>query len=183
MPKLKTHHWAGLTASMKNFFGVVPGAVYGWPKNILHVHGIDSSILDLNATIRPHFAIVDAVTAMEGDGPIMGRARHVGCVAMGSDLVAVDSTVARMIGLDPRKLRYLDEAGRFLGQGDRAPHRAAGRTARASSGRRSTSWTTSSPLVSTPPDGHPAPIGAVVRVATVVERSILQHTMVLFRTR
>ncbi len=118
MPKLKTHHWAGLTASMKNFFGVVPGAVYGWPKNILHMHGIDSSILDLNATIRPHFSIVDAVTAMEGDGPIMGRARHVGCVAMGSDLVAVDSTLARMIGLDPRKLRYLDEAGRFLGQGD-----------------------------------------------------------------
>lgn len=118
MPKLKTHHWAGLTASMKNFFGVVPGAVYGWPKNILHVHGIESSILDLNATIRPHFSIVDAVTAMEGDGPIMGRPRHVGCVAMGSDLVAVDATLARMIGLDPRKLRYLDEAMRFLGQGD-----------------------------------------------------------------
>ena len=72
MPKLKTHHWAGLTASMKNFFGAVPGAVYGWPKNILHVHGIPNSILDLNATIRPHFAILDAVTAMEGDGPIMG---------------------------------------------------------------------------------------------------------------
>src|SRR5205085_10012697 len=68
MPKLKTHHWAGMTASMKNFFGVVPGAVYGWPKNILHTHGIDNSIVDLNATIRPHLAIVDAVTAMEGDG-------------------------------------------------------------------------------------------------------------------
>ena len=65
MPKLKTHHWAGMTASMKNLFGDVPGAVYGWPKNILHCHGIDNSILDLNATIRPHFAIVDAVV---GDG-------------------------------------------------------------------------------------------------------------------
>ena len=118
MPKLKTHHWAGMTASMKNFFGVVPGAVYGWPKNILHVHGIEASILDLNATIRPHLSIVDAVTAMEGDGPIMGRPRHVGCVAMGSDLVAVDATCARMIGLDPRKMAYLREGGRFLGQVD-----------------------------------------------------------------
>ena len=54
MPKLKTHHWAGMTACMKNFFGTVPGAVYGWPKNILHVKGIENSILDLNATIRPH---------------------------------------------------------------------------------------------------------------------------------
>lgn len=115
MPKMKTHHWAGMTASMKNFFGAVPGAVYGWPKNILHTHGIDNSIVDLNATIRPHFTIVDAVTAMEGDGPIMGKARHVGCVAMGQDLVAVDATCARMIGLDPLQIRYLREAGVFLG--------------------------------------------------------------------
>ena len=53
MPKLKTHHWAGLTCSMKNLFGTVPGAVYGWPKNILHAHGIPNSIVDLVATIRP----------------------------------------------------------------------------------------------------------------------------------
>jgi len=118
MPKLKTHHWAGMTASMKNFFGVVPGAVYGWPKNILHMHGIPQSILDLNATIRPHFSIVDGVTAMEGDGPIMGQPRSLGMVAMGRDLTAVDSTCARVIGLDPRRIPYLAEAGHFLGNMD-----------------------------------------------------------------
>jgi uncharacterized protein (DUF362 family) len=118
MPKLKTHHWAGLTASMKNLFGTVPGAVYGWPKNILHRHGIDNSIIDLNATIRPHFTIVDAVIAMEGDGPIMGNPRQLGCVLMGSDLVSVDATCARMIGLDPARIPYLKEAGRFLGHVD-----------------------------------------------------------------
>src|SRR6266571_1468461 len=61
MPKLKTHHWAGLTGSMKNLFGIVPGAVYGWPKNVLHTHGIENSILDLNATVRSHVTIVDGV--------------------------------------------------------------------------------------------------------------------------
>jgi uncharacterized protein (DUF362 family) len=115
MPKLKTHHYAGMTASMKNFFGTVPGAVYGWPKNILHVKGIENSILDLNATIRPHFSIVDGVTAMEGDGPIMGRPRALGMIAMGTDVVAVDATCARVIGLDPHKMAYLEEAGQFLG--------------------------------------------------------------------
>jgi uncharacterized protein (DUF362 family) len=120
MPKLKTHHWAGMTASMKNFFGVVPGAVYGWPKNILHTHGIDNSIVDLNATVRPHLSIVDAVTAMEGDGPIMGKARHVGFIALGTDLPAVDATCARVIGLDPAKLPYLKAAGEFLGNIDLA---------------------------------------------------------------
>ncbi len=115
MAKLKTHHWAGMTAAMKNLFGVVPGAVYGWPKNILHFHGIDASILDVNATIRPAFAIVDAVVAMEGDGPIMGTPKKCGFLAMGSDLVAVDSTCARIMGLEPRRLAYLREASEFLG--------------------------------------------------------------------
>jgi uncharacterized protein (DUF362 family) len=118
MAKLKTHHWAGMTAAMKNLFGVVPGAVYGWPKNFLHFRGIDSSILDLNATIRPAFAIIDAVIAMEGDGPIMGTPRKCGFLAMGSDLVAVDATCARIMGLDPGKIRYLREASRYLGNMD-----------------------------------------------------------------
>jgi uncharacterized protein (DUF362 family) len=115
LPKLKTHHWAGITASMKNFFGVVPGAVYGWPKNILHLHGIDNSIVDLNATVKPHFTIVDAITAMEGDGPIMGKPRALGFLAMGQDLAAVDATCARVIGLDPMKIPYLATAAAFLG--------------------------------------------------------------------
>src|SRR5208283_4749823 len=50
MPKIKTYHWAGVTLSMKNMFGVVPGARYGWPKNVLHWKGIQQSILDLCAT-------------------------------------------------------------------------------------------------------------------------------------
>ena len=114
MPKLKTHHWTGMTASMKNLFGTVPGAVYGWPKNLLHFRGIENSILDLTATIRPHFAIV----AMEGDGPIMGRPRQTGFIAMGSDPVAVDATCARIMGLDPAKMIYLARASKFLGNID-----------------------------------------------------------------
>jgi uncharacterized protein (DUF362 family) len=115
MPKLKTHHWAGMTCSMKNFFGTVPGAVYGWPKNLLHVRGIHASILDLVATVKPSLTIVDAIVGMEGDGPIMGTARPVGFLAMGQDLPAVDATCARVIGLDPTKIVYLDAAGHFLG--------------------------------------------------------------------
>ena len=120
MPKLKTHHWAGMTASMKNLFGVVPGAVYGWPKNFLHFHGIENSILDLAATLRPRLAIVDAIVGMEGDGPIMGRSRSIGCVVMGEDPVAVDATCARLIGLRPSGLGYLRLAGEFLGNLPRA---------------------------------------------------------------
>ena len=118
MPKLKTHHWAGITCSLKNLFGTVPGAVYGWPKNILHWRGIENAIVDLAATIRPGLAIVDGIVGMEGDGPIMGSPKPVGCVVMGTDPVAVDATCARVMGLRPERIPYLLEAGQFLGNLD-----------------------------------------------------------------
>jgi uncharacterized protein (DUF362 family) len=118
--KLKTHHWAGMTCGMKNLFGVVPGAVYGWPKNFLHIHGISESIVDLNAAIRPGLTIVDAVVAMEGDGPIMGSPRPLGFIAIGTDAVAVDATCARVIGFAPGRMAYLKSAATFLGNLDEA---------------------------------------------------------------
>jgi len=110
MPKLKTHHWVGVTLSMKNLFGTLPGIFYGWPKNLLHMRGIENSILDLNLTIPVHYAIVDGVVGMEGDGPIMGTAKQVGAVIMGKNLLAVDCTGARMMGFDPSKIAYLNMA-------------------------------------------------------------------------
>jgi uncharacterized protein (DUF362 family) len=120
MPKLKTHHWAGMTLSMKNLFGIVPGIKYGWPKNFLHWHGIDQSIVDVNSTIRSHFAIVDGIIGMEGNGPIQGTPKPVGVVVFGDDPVAVDATCARVAGLNPEKMDYLMKASRFLGNVDEA---------------------------------------------------------------
>jgi uncharacterized protein (DUF362 family) len=116
MPKLKTHHWAGVTLSLKNMFGVVPGAIYGWPKNILHWAGIDGSILDINSSLPiPQFAIVDGIVGMEGNGPLQGQAKPAGVLIFGDDLVAVDATAARLMTIEPRKIRYLEQAGDFLG--------------------------------------------------------------------
>ncbi len=113
--KMKTHHWAGATLSMKNLFGVMPGIYYGWPKNVLHQVGIENSILDINATLKPHFAIVDGIVGMEGDGPIMGDPKHVGVLVMGRNLAAVDATCCRIMGIDPYKVSYLERADNWLG--------------------------------------------------------------------
>jgi uncharacterized protein (DUF362 family) len=108
LAKMKTHHWAGATLSMKNFFGVVPGSVYGWPKNKLHYLGIDESIVALNRQFASKaFAIVDGVIGMEGNGPIQGTPKPVGVLVMGRDLIAVDATCARVMGIDPEKVGYL----------------------------------------------------------------------------
>ena len=116
MPKLKTHHWVGVTMSLKNCFGCMPGRVYGWPKDVFHVRGIPESILDIAAAVRPSLAIVDGIVGMQGDGPIMGDPVPSGVVVVSRDLVAADVTGARLMGMDPEKVGYLHEAGRFLGQ-------------------------------------------------------------------
>ena len=116
MPKLKTHHWTGVTLSLKNCFGCMPGRVYGWPKDVFHIHGIENSILDIYAAVRPSLAIVDGIVGMEGDGPIMGDAVNSGVIVVSRDGVAADVTASRLMGMDPEKVDYLMEAGRFLGQ-------------------------------------------------------------------
>jgi len=115
LPKLKTHHWAGVTLSLKNMFGVIPGSCYGWPKNILHWAGIDRAILDINAAVRPDFAIVDGIIGMEGNGPIQGVSKTAGVLIAGDDPVAVDSTCARIMGLAPEKIDHIARAATFLG--------------------------------------------------------------------
>lgn len=107
LPKLKTHHWAGATLSLKNLFGTLPGICYGWPKNELHWRGIPNSIIDIALTQTPHLAIVDGIVGMEGDGPLNGTARHVGALVMGTDLVAVDATCCRLMGLPAERIAHL----------------------------------------------------------------------------
>jgi len=115
MPKMKTHHWVGVTAAMKNLYGVIPGSVYGWPKNVLHHNGIPETVFDINASLPKTIAIVDAIDCMEGDGPIMGSLKHMGLILVGSNPTAVDATVCRLMGLAPDRIGYLQLAKNRLG--------------------------------------------------------------------
>jgi uncharacterized protein (DUF362 family) len=115
LPKMKTHHWVGVTAAMKNLYGTIPGCKYGWPKNVLHYSGIPETVFDINASLPRTIAIVDGIDCMEGDGPIMGTAKHMGLVLVGANPAAVDATVCRLMDLDPWAVPYLRLAANRLG--------------------------------------------------------------------
>jgi uncharacterized protein (DUF362 family) len=115
LPKMKTHHWAGATLSMKNLFGIVPGGVYGWPKNVLHWAGIHESIADLHALFPKQFCLVDAIEAMEGNGPILGTTKHAGVIVAGSHPPSVDATCCRIMKINPDKIGYLQLAAKQAG--------------------------------------------------------------------
>lgn len=102
LPKLKTHQLMYFTGAMKNLFGLVPGL----GKSPYHVQFPDrkdfaSLIVDLNLAIPADYALMDAVTAMEGHGPGSGDPRHLGLVLGSANPLALDATACRIIGYDP----------------------------------------------------------------------------------
>jgi uncharacterized protein (DUF362 family) len=107
MPKMKTHHWAGASLSLKNMYGAVSGVVYGWPRNRFHLQQLHPAVPDFNLTLAPDYAIVDGVVGLQGDGPILGEPIDVGAIVMGDNLTAVDATCARIMNLDPYRIAYL----------------------------------------------------------------------------
>ncbi len=119
IPKFKTHILTLLTGAIKNMFGCVPG----FGKSSLHLlnprpAGMSKILVDIFSIVRPWVSLVDAVEAMEGNGPSSGRVRHLGFVAASRDAVALDAILAEIVGVDPLKVPTTREAyGRGLGEG------------------------------------------------------------------
>jgi uncharacterized protein (DUF362 family) len=111
LPKMKTHHWTGATLGMKNLFGLVPGGIYGWPKNVLHWAGIPECIADLHGLFPRRFTLVDGIVGMDGNGPIQGKPKPAGVLVAGRDMPGVDATCCRIMGIDPARISYLQIAG------------------------------------------------------------------------
>jgi len=115
MPKMKTHHWAGVSLAMKNMFGTLSGVAYGTPRNIFHLRDPHRAVLDFNHTRPADYAIIDGIVGLEGDGPVRGTGIDVGVLVMGDNLPAVDATAARIMNVRPEAIRYLSGAAGILG--------------------------------------------------------------------
>ena len=100
--KLKSHGMMGLSAAAKNLFGTVPGTM----KPEYHFRFPDpmdfaNMLIDLDEYWKPRLHLVDAVVAMEGNGPTAGTPKAVGCLLAGENPHAIDLLCAKLIGLDP----------------------------------------------------------------------------------
>jgi uncharacterized protein (DUF362 family) len=115
MPKVKTHHWAGVTLSMKNLFGVVPGVAMAGRRTCC-TEGIDRTS-STNAAFSANFIIADGIIGMEGNGPLHGSPRNLGRIVLANDPVAADFVCTRLMGLNPLRVNYLAQAAEFLGNG------------------------------------------------------------------
>jgi len=115
LPKMKTHVAAGITGAVKSTYGhLVGGEKSRLHRDAVGVENFSRAIVDVIQVRRPDLAILDAVWAMEGQGPSGGHPRKVGRVLASNDAVALDTVMAAMMGLEPRRvpmLRIAEERG------------------------------------------------------------------------
>jgi uncharacterized protein (DUF362 family) len=110
LAKLKTHHWAQVSLTMKNLLGIFPGAKYGWPKNFIHFSGIPESIMGIYQVLPDVVGFIDGVVGMQGDGPLFGSPTNHGVLIAGADPVAVDMVGKNVMGFDDWEVGYLNLA-------------------------------------------------------------------------
>ncbi|MCX7038719.1 MAG: DUF362 domain-containing protein [Spirochaetes bacterium] len=111
LPRLKTHSLTRMTGALKNMFG----AVVGSSKAALHITHPDGEsfgrmIADLNRLVRSRLVVMDAITVMEGNGPVSGRLADVGLLIVSADPVATDAVACRILGIDPLSIPFIRAA-------------------------------------------------------------------------
>lgn len=114
VPKFKTHYLTILTAAIKNLFGLVSGTYKTeLHKNYFGEKEFSGIVVDVYQEARPALAVVDGITAMEGEGPgTGGKLRQANLLLAGADGVALDSILALVMGLEPFDILTTREAAR-----------------------------------------------------------------------
>ncbi len=119
--KLKTHGMLGMTCAVKNMFGTIPGTTKPeYHMRFPEISAFANMMIDLNEYFKPSLYIVDAVEAMEGNGPTSGRPKHIGAVLSSKSPYDLDMACAYLIGFDDKKdIQTLEESyNRGLGPKD-----------------------------------------------------------------
>jgi len=111
VPMMKTHVLAHVTLGMKNLVGVFPGVVYQSVRG--HMHDVASAVepsatagpvVDMVRANKLGLVVVDASTAMEGQGPSRGDLVKMDLIIAGTNPLATDMVTSSIMGFDPREI-------------------------------------------------------------------------------
>lgn len=106
--KLKSHGMMGITAAVKNLYGIIPGTIKS-EYHYLHKDpgAFANMLVDLNESLRPRLVIVDAIDIMEGNGPTMGEPRHMGLLMASTSPYELDRIGASLLGVNESEIPYM----------------------------------------------------------------------------
>lgn len=115
VPMMKTHGLAGVTLALKNVgIGAYPGLVYGSIRSMVHRKASDvepsgtaTAIIDMVKANKIGLSVIDATTAMEGQGPskaVGGKLLKMNLIIAGTNPLATDMVGARVMGFETNEI-------------------------------------------------------------------------------
>ena len=101
LAKLKTHVMMTYTGAVKNLYGTIPGLTKAaYHMKLQEPQHFANHLIDICQRIKPAISIIDAVTAMEGDGPSNGMRRELGYLLGSTDPYELDYVACTLAGID-----------------------------------------------------------------------------------
>lgn len=108
LPKVKTHTFMFMTCAVKNMFGAIPGYLkVGYHSKLKTPDQFGAMLLDILEIVKPTLTIVDGIQGMEGEGPSGGDPKNLGVLIAGTDSIAIDFAVCKLIGFPPERIPYI----------------------------------------------------------------------------
>ena len=100
--KMKTHAFVKITGAVKNMYVLICGMRKARGHVIYpNAAKFSTMIADIHRLVKPRLHVMDAVVAMEGNGPGSGTPTDMGLIIVSADPVAIDTVFARLVDLDP----------------------------------------------------------------------------------
>lgn len=100
--KFKTHLQMNITGAIKNMFGVVPGLTkFNYHSKYTTDEDFADLMVDVVLAAGPGFHVIDAVEAMDGNGPRAGDIKKMEILAAGRDAFALDRLMMDLAGIPP----------------------------------------------------------------------------------
>ena len=104
--KMKTHALMRITGAVKNLFGLLCGTRKAREHMRFPNDGLFARMLaDIHRCVKPRLHIMDAVVAMEGNGPGAGTPKRMGLLLFSPDPVALDAVFCALIHVDPETVQ------------------------------------------------------------------------------
>ena len=117
VPKMKTHTLTKMTGAIKNLYGCIPGGLkQNYHSKAVGDNNFSKLLVDIYQNIKPGLNIMDAVVAMEGEGPTSGDSRKTNLLIASKNSVALDIVAAQMMGYHPEEILHIQEAERRFGK-------------------------------------------------------------------
>lgn len=111
LSKLKTHGMTLFSGAVKNLFGAIPGLLKAeYHLNMPKLEDFSQMLVDICTLVKPQLSLMDAIIAMEGEGPTAGQPRNLGVILASANPFALDVAATSLVSIKPLTVSTIQRA-------------------------------------------------------------------------